>query len=534
MRSMTPQQAQHALRGGEEVALLDVREALPHGFGHPLMAVHAPLSRLELVVEKLVPRKATPVLLFDDDDGRSELASARLAALGYDSPVVIAGGSKGWVAAGESLFPEQQAFTKAFGAFAEHWGKPQFIAPTELAVRKARGDAMVLLDARPPDEYERGNIPGSIDAPGPDVLYCFDDLVLDRHTPVVVNCMSRTRGILAGLTLREAGVSNPVFVLEDGTRNWLLHGYELEQGADRFSIAPSVQAKTRAQSRAGALARKAHVQSINWQTLNEWMTDRERTTYVIDVRTANEFFEGHIDGARNVAYGSLYMHPDHDIGTLNARVVIVDNDGVRATVTAMWMRHLGWPAVTFRLNNEVPQVIGHSLQGPSLIPEVELITADELRRASLPIVDVDASVQFVANHIDGAMWCDRPRLSAFVRQRLADHDRIVVTSTDGVLARYAVADDDNSTSPQRFALAGGTHEWSASGGAMTSGESGIEMSREDHWLWSSERPGDVTTNVKAYLEWETRLVGDVERAGPVPYRNLLWAPGTSSGTAGPR
>ena len=115
---------------------------------------------------------------------------------------------------------------------------------------------MVLLDARPPDEYRQGNIPGSVDAPGPDALRCFDDLVPDPRTTVVVNCMTRTRGILAGLTLREAGVANPVEVLEDGTRRWLLNGLELERGAERLPRPPSDHARTAAGARAEALAQR--------------------------------------------------------------------------------------------------------------------------------------------------------------------------------------------------------------------------------------------------------------------------------------
>ena len=45
------------LGDGGEIAFLDVREEGQHGDGHPLLAVNAPYSRLELVVPPLVPRR---------------------------------------------------------------------------------------------------------------------------------------------------------------------------------------------------------------------------------------------------------------------------------------------------------------------------------------------------------------------------------------------------------------------------------------------------------------------------------------------
>ena len=88
----------------------------------------------------------------------------------------------------------------------------------------ARGEDWVLIDSRPRQEYQAGNIPGSIDAPAGQMLRCFDDLVHHPTTKVAVNCMSRTRGILGGTSLVAAGVPNEIafdsrageYVLFDG------------------------------------------------------------------------------------------------------------------------------------------------------------------------------------------------------------------------------------------------------------------------------------------------------------------------------
>ena len=51
--------------GTAEVALLDVREQGVHYRGHPFFACSAPLSRLELMIADLVPRRSAPIVVFD-------------------------------------------------------------------------------------------------------------------------------------------------------------------------------------------------------------------------------------------------------------------------------------------------------------------------------------------------------------------------------------------------------------------------------------------------------------------------------------
>ena len=60
------------LGGTGEVAFIDVREEGQHGAGHPLLAVNAPYSRLELVIGQLAPRRGCPIVLLDEGDGVSE------------------------------------------------------------------------------------------------------------------------------------------------------------------------------------------------------------------------------------------------------------------------------------------------------------------------------------------------------------------------------------------------------------------------------------------------------------------------------
>ncbi len=89
--------ASERLAGSGELALLDVREQGVHCRGHPFFACSAPLSRLELMIADLVPRKSAPLVLLDGgDEGLAEKALRKLNDLGYVDVSVLQGGCAGW------------------------------------------------------------------------------------------------------------------------------------------------------------------------------------------------------------------------------------------------------------------------------------------------------------------------------------------------------------------------------------------------------------------------------------------------------
>src|SRR5829696_6206359 len=88
----------------QELALIDVREERIFSESHLLFARSVPLSRLELRFARLVPRKATRIVLVDDDDGLAARAARVLVAGGYTDVRILDGGNAGWAAAGYELF----------------------------------------------------------------------------------------------------------------------------------------------------------------------------------------------------------------------------------------------------------------------------------------------------------------------------------------------------------------------------------------------------------------------------------------------
>ena len=86
------------LHQGDEIALLDVREAGESGEGRPLLAINLPYSVLDARAITLLPSTTTPIVVMDDgnDDDRAACAAARLAAQGYaDVSIMVAGWPRG-------------------------------------------------------------------------------------------------------------------------------------------------------------------------------------------------------------------------------------------------------------------------------------------------------------------------------------------------------------------------------------------------------------------------------------------------------
>ena len=103
--TISAQTLRSMLLDGQELALLDVREEAEFGACHILLAVNVPLSRLELLVANLVPRRDTRVVLCDErGDGLATRAAARLEHHGYSNVQVLDGGTRAWEQQGFQVF----------------------------------------------------------------------------------------------------------------------------------------------------------------------------------------------------------------------------------------------------------------------------------------------------------------------------------------------------------------------------------------------------------------------------------------------
>jgi rhodanese-related sulfurtransferase len=500
------------LGGSDEIALLDVREQGVHYRGHPFFACCAPLSRLELVIGDLVPRKSAPIVVLDSgDEGLAEKAARKLLELQYSDVSILEGGCAAWKAAGLELFSGVNVPSKAFGEFVEHQYETPRIPPEELNEYFKSGKRLVVLDSRPFEEYHRMNIPGGIDVPGAELAYRVHDLAPDPDTLVVVNCAGRTRSIIGCQSLRNAGIPNKVVALKDGTMGWELAGYDCERGATRIAASPSPQAKERARRAADGVAARFSVKFIDSESVRTWQSDPARTRYLLDVRTPEEFERSHIAGSRHAPGGQLVQATDEYVGVRNARIVLVDPERVRAVMTASWLNQMGWNDVYV-----LEDVSGGPMQtGPRPRPQVRKWQTVSPAELSGTVLDLSTSLRFHHAHIPGAWWGIRSRLEE-AKRKIPATSSLILASEDGLLAHLA-APEAAALWPDAEVrvLEGGNAAWS---GPTESGVERATTTRDDVWYKPYDHSSDYARHARDYLEWEVALVEQIRRDPTIRFR----------------
>jgi len=531
-RQISVARLRERLSGRGEFALLDVREQGVHYQGHPFFAASLPLSRLELMVADLVPRKSAPLVLLDGGgEDLAERAAAKLATLGYTDLSVLQGGCEAWRATGGELFSGVNVPSKAFGEFVEHHYDTPRIPPEELKRLKDSGSKLVILDSRPFDEYHRMSIPGGIDAPGAELLYRVHELAPDPDTLVVVNCAGRTRSIIGCQSLRNARIPNSVVALKDGTMGWELAGFECEHGSMNVAPPPSAQSLAAARAAAAKVATRFQVKFARYATVQAWQQDAGRTLYLLDVRTREEFEKKRIAGSRHAPGGQLVQATDEYVGVRNARIVLIDPARVRSVMTASWLNQMGWDDVHVLEPEGADGLAGWPLEdgarnrapavttrGGRTIPAPELATL--IKKDDVCVIDLATSLRYRARHIPGAWWAVRARL-AQAKEKLPPARRLVLTSEDGLLAQLA-ASDVAALWPAAAVrvLEGGTAAWLAADQPVEAGMTRATTTLDDVWYkpYDHEHEGAYEKHARAYLSWEVALVDQIKRDPTIRFR----------------
>jgi rhodanese-related sulfurtransferase len=336
---VTPSQIRCALLSREEIALLDVRHEAAFATGHPLFAANMAADRIALEAAARLPRKDVPIVVYDAGEGLVSLAADRLQALGYTNVRQLDGGLQAWQMAGFELFRDVNSYAKAFGELVESRRHTPSLAADEVASLIARGANIRILDVRRFDEYATMNIPGSISVPGAELVLRAGRAAPDPQTTIIVNCAGRTRSIIGTQSLINAGVSNRVLALRNGTIGWTLAGKDLEHGADRRG---GVGLFEGAKENAGDVAYRAGVRHVRPEEAMALERQASRTLYRFDVRDAEEYAAGHLAGFRNSPGGQLVQEIDMAAPVRGARILLTDNMGVRADMTASWLAQMGW------------------------------------------------------------------------------------------------------------------------------------------------------------------------------------------------
>ncbi len=532
---LSVQQVKAMLKSGEVFAFFDVREEGEFSTqGHPLFATPLPLSRLEPRALALLPDPRTRIVLMDGGEeghdpqwsGRANRAAARLSALGYTDLAVMKGGLKAWREAGCEVFTGVNVPSKAFGEVVEHENDTPRIDAADLQKLVDAKTDLVILDSRPMPEFNNMSIPGGIDCPGAELVYRVKDLVPNPATLVVVNCAGRTRSIIGAQSLINAGLTNKVIALKNGTMGWHLAGLKVARGETKSFGPQGPEAAKFAQAAAASIAARMKVKKIDKAGLAR-LEAKGGPLHRLDVRDPAEYAQGHLKGFRHAAGGQLVQATDQYVGARHATVVLHDNDGVRATMTAHWLMQMDWNEVYVLDHKPVSSELtteaeprfpkGFALPTPAAVAPAEL--SRSLEHAL--VVDLDTSLRYRDGHVPGAWFAVRANLAKTIPDMLARQKgvtRIVLVSPDGEIAALAAAEAEAAAGGLPVAiLDGGMKAWRDAKLAVEAGHTRMADPPTDVWY----RPYDFKENIEAamrqYLDWEVDLVPQVARDGDAKF-----------------
>ncbi len=256
--------------------------------------------------------------------------------------------------------------------------------------------------------------------------------------------------------------------------------------------------------------------AIDRDTLATWQREAgRRTLYVLDVRDPAEYRAGHLPGSLMAPGGQLVQETDSWLGTWGARVVLVDDTGVRARMTASWLKRMGWDAAVLdrgldgaALEAGMPAVDASLF--PLAGPEPATVSPAELRANPGVVVDLALSRRHRDGHIPGAWFAIRARLGAALT-KLPTGGELVLTSEDGAVARYAATEIAPAADRPVKVLAGGTEAWKAAGLPLETGMGPLADEPDDVSLSARDRPADRERFMREYLAWEIDLVNQIAR-----------------------
>jgi rhodanese-related sulfurtransferase len=236
------------------------------------------------------------------------------------------------------------------------------------------------------------------------------------------------------------------------------------------------------------------------------------------VRDPEEFARRRLAGSVNAPGGQLVQATDTWIGVRNARIALLDDDGVRARMSAAWLRQMGHRDVFVVEGGLDAAAIPARPPVVELAARVPTMTAAELAPAEgVLVIDLARSVDFRDGHIPGAVWAIRSRLLALKRS-LGRASAVILTSPDGALAKLAVPEVRTLTEAPVHVLEGGTAAWVAEGYRLDRNRANPpDEACADVYLRPYDRNAGVQEAMRAYLAWEIDLVHEITRDGTVHF-----------------
>jgi rhodanese-related sulfurtransferase len=242
-----------------------------------------------------------------------------------------------------------------------------------------------------------------------------------------------------------------------------------------------------------------------------WAEETNRSVFLCDVRTEQEFLKETIPGAQHAPGGQLIQATDQFVGVRNARIVLFDSDGIRANTTASWLKQMGHDVYVLEDGLESSLDLSSNPITPIQLP---LIACDELMssisRGRAFVLDLRPSMQFRQGSIPGSQWSIRPNLSRDLKN--ISPEKILVVVTDDPAINYCAAIEFLRLGITAKFLSGGLMAWQKAGHSLEKSPR-VPSDSEciDFLFFVHDRHNGNKESAARYLEWETGLIAQLDQ-----------------------
>lgn len=282
---ITAQQLERMKEAGEDFVLLDGRPVNEHHRMTIPGSICCPNAELPYRVPSLVTNPHTKIVVNCAGRTRSIIGAQTLINFGVPNPVyALENGTQGWFLSGleleygssrryperidETTLPAQQARARAL---IERFGVSVVTAREVEAWLHDAGRTTYLCDVRTPEEFESCSLPGTVHAPGGQLIQATDQWIGVRNARVVlIDGGEQIRAPVVASWLKQLG--HEAYVLEGGVHAALAGSPPVRPvlpappacSASRLRHALAAQVCTVFDLRPSMDFRKAHIPGSRW------------------------------------------------------------------------------------------------------------------------------------------------------------------------------------------------------------------------------------------------------------------------------
>ena len=315
------------------IAFLDVRERKEYVQGFAFGSINCPLSKLKKYIKDLVPDLNTNIIFI----GIKHIQPFKkiLTSLKYKNTFVIKGDYKSWKKNKYPFWAGEYTSSKAFGEWIEVTSSVKNLYPKELHTIHQKKHNFLQIDARPKKEYEKFTLPHSVQCSGGE-LPCFINNQSNLKKDYIVHCAGRTRSIVAYQTLKDFNFKNKKYVLNGGTQNWVLNGFDRQFNNKSKINLTKLNLKSDLKL-ATQIAKKFKIPKSEKK-----INDSKYHYFQLGSEIKN--FKK-ITGWKQVNATTLVQNTDKFIASTQTKIYIYSNIPTSAVFSVIWLRRMGYDAI---------------------------------------------------------------------------------------------------------------------------------------------------------------------------------------------